>query len=346
MKKTELIKDIIITGYGTVAKEFLKIIQRRNDKIKEHYGVSYRIIGIVGSKGMIYEEKGIDLSILLTCGKGSAAIIKYASLKGLSLQEPRWAGDVLVECSPTNLETGEPALSYIKSAIRANMHIVSVSKGALVQALPELQQLAAEHHCQIKYSGATAAALPTMDIGEFSLAGSEITSVEGILNGTSNFILSSMSEENLTFEAALKIAQDKGIAEANPALDIKGFDSAYKILLIANGLFHTQLTLNDVTIEGIQHVTKKDMQYAKINGNEIKLLASAKWQHEKLVLTVSPETISPDNPLIHVKGTNKGILFHTEEMGTICCLGGASHPKGAAAAAIKDMTNLFRNRES
>ncbi|WP_400243950.1 homoserine dehydrogenase [Niallia sp. JL1B1071] len=335
-------RKIIITGYGTVAKEFVELLDRKKEDFVEKYHTEFKVVGVIGSIGMIYEPDGLNLSVLYNLPKGSLGISQYASMKDLTVESPALKGDILLECTPTNLETGGPALSYIKQALESNMDIVSVSKGALVHSLPELLERANANGCQIKYSGATAAALPTIDIGEFSLAGSNILSIKGILNGTSNFILTSMSEGNITFEEALHLAQEKGIAEKNPDLDIKGLDSACKILLLANGLFHTKLTLEDIAIEGIEKITKADMQRAKINGCEWKLIASAKKQGDKLILQVKPEILTPENPLIHVKGTNKGILFETEEMGTICCVGGASHPKGAAAAALKDVINLIR----
>ncbi|WP_303984766.1 homoserine dehydrogenase [Niallia circulans] len=335
-------KKIIITGYGTVGKEFIELLYRKKEVYIKQYQTELIVTGVVGSVGMIYEPQGLDLSILNQLPTGSIGISQYASMKDLVLESPVIQGDILVECTPTNLETGEPALSYIKKALEAKMDIVSISKGALVHSLPELLAIAKGKGCHIKYSGATAAALPTLDIGEFSLAGSTIQSIKGILNGTSNFILTSMSEGNLTFEKALQLAQENGIAEKNPDLDIKGLDSACKILLLANGLLHTNLTLEDVDIDGIDKITKADIQRAKINSCEWKLIATAKKQRDKFILQVKPEMIPPENPLIHVKGTNKGILFETEEMGAICCVGGASHPRGAAAAAMKDMINLIR----
>lgn len=332
----------MVTGYGTVAKELIKLLSEKKELLIDTYKSYFKVTAIVGSEGMIYEEAGIDLPTLLGYGTGSMALIQYAKEKGISLQPPIFREDMLIECSPTDVETGGSALVYIKNALHANMNIVSVSKGALVFAMPELLKIAEEKACKIKYSGATAAALPTLDIGEFSLAGCKITKIEGILNGTSNFILTKMSEENKSFEEALQIAQKNGIVEANPALDIEGIDSACKILLLANGLLGSQLTLEDIAIQGITNVTKKDIQHAKINGNDIKLIASASLVNGDVKLEVKPETVHSDNPLIHVKGTNKGVLFYTEEMGTVCCTGGASHPKGAAAAALKDMINLYR----
>jgi len=342
MKREYAEKKIMVTGYGTVAQELLKLLSEKRNLLLDTYKKHYIVTAIVGSKGMIHEEGGIDLPALLAYGTGSQALIQYAEAKGIPLGEPVFCGDILVESSPTDVETGGAALYYIKKALYAKMHIVSVSKGALVCAMPELLSIAAEKECEIKYSGATAAALPTLDIGEFSLAGCHITKIEGILNGTSNFILTKMSEENRSFAEALQIAQEKGIAEANPALDIEGVDSGCKILLLANGLLGAKLTLEDIDIQGIKNVSKRDIQHAKINGDDIKLIASARFINGEIKVEVKPEIVSSDSSLIHVKGTNKGVLFYTEEMGTICCTGGASHPKGAAAAALKDMINLYR----
>ena len=333
-------KEIIITGYGRVAKEFVELLDKKEADLIRDYQAEYKVVGIICPIGMVYEKTGLSLSLLRNLPSGSKGLSQYANIRNLPLQKPTLKGDILLECTPTNLETGEPALSYMKEALDKRMDIISLSKGALVHALPELLEIARSKQRQIKYSGATAAALPTLDIGEYSLAGSNIVSMEGILNGTSNFILTRMSEDNLTFEQALHLAQEKGIAEKNPSLDVEGLDSACKILLLANGLLHTKYTLKDISIEGIQKITKADMQMAKINGCEWKLMATAKIHKGEVFLEVKPQVIHPDHPLFHVRGTNKGMMFHTEEMGTICCIGGASHPRAAAAAAFKDMLNL------
>ncbi|MEH6947102.1 homoserine dehydrogenase [Bacillus sp. JJ634] len=335
-------KKIILTGYGTVAKELIKLIIHNGALMKEKYGFDLLVTGIVGSKGMIYEEKGIKLESLIDFGTGSEALSRYSEYFKLPFTEPIFQGDVLIECSPTNIETGEPALGYIQKSIVNGMDIVSVSKGALVKSFNKIKTQAAKYGSRLKYSGATAAALPTFDIGEYSLAGCTITRIEGILNGTSNFILASMSENNLSFEEALKIAQEKGIAEANPALDVQGFDTACKILLLANGFFGSSLLMDDVKIKGIEQVTKEDIQEAKQNGRTLKLLASAYKEAGNVIVEVKPCQLESEHPLAHVNGTNKGVVFETIEMGAVCATGGASHPRGAAAAALKDVINLYR----
>lgn len=335
-------KRIIITGYGVVAKEFCKLLLNHSESIKNMYGFHPKVTGIIGTKGMLYEAEGISLDKLMNYDVGTNALTQYAEEKNIFLVPPKWNGDVLVECTPTDIETGEPGLSYILNAIEAGMAIVSASKGALVHSFKRIKEAARKKGVSMKFSGATAAALPTMDIGGYSLAGATITRIEGILNGTTNFILTTMTDNNLSFDEALKVAQMKGIAERNPSLDVKGYDSACKILLLTNGLLETSFSLNDIQIEGIEHVTKEKINEAQEKNERIKLLASVILKNEHLSLEVRPRNIPPSNPLYYVNGSNKGIVFETEEMGTVCVTGGASHPRGAAAAVLKDVINLYR----
>ncbi|KAB7667795.1 homoserine dehydrogenase [Bacillus sp. B1-b2] len=334
---------MIITGYGIVAKEFCKLIVDKAETIKDKYGFTLTVTGIIGSKGMIYQQEGLDLQTLIEDEIGSNALIEYSKKKQVSFINPIYEADVLVECTPTNVENGEPGLSYILEAIHAGADIVSVSKGALVHSFPLIKKVAANKESRLKFSGATAAALPTIDIGDDCLSGCTITKIEGILNGTSNFILTSMNNENISFEDALQIAKERGIAEANPSLDIKGFDSAYKILLLANELFGMDYTIKDVAIEGIEKLTSERMEEIAKRKKRVKLIASAYRENDQTILEVKPTELDENHPLFYVNGTNKGILFETEEMGTICATGGASHPKGAAAAALKDVINLYKN---
>ena len=150
-----------------------------------------------------------------------------------------------------------------------------------------------------------------------------------------------MNEEDITFEEALKEAQRKGIAETNPILDVSGSDSACKLLLLTNSLMGTEHMLTDIYIKGIEHVTKQQIRNAKEQNKFIKLIASAyKDQDGKVTLKVEPYEIDKDHPLANVNGTEKGITFFTDTMGQVTTIGGASNPRGAAAAALKDIINI------
>jgi len=337
-------KEIVISGYGNVARELVKLFLEKQEMLKETYGLDGKVCGIIGSKGMIYQKEGINLNGLLQHGIGSAALSLYGEHFDVPLQQTEIKGDILVECSPTNIENGEPGKTYICQALENGIDVIAVSKGALVTSFDELMESAKKSGAKLKYSGATAAALPTLDIGEYSLAGCAITSIKGILNGTSNYILTCMLKEKQSFAEALKMAQEQGIAESNADMDIKGIDSACKILLLANRFLGAKMSLDDVRISGIDEMTIEVIERAKARGEKLKLIASASVSQDNVDVHVSVCELSKEHPLFHVDGTNKGIVFETKEMGNICVTGGASHPRAAAAAALKDLINVVCER--
>ncbi|MEY8348130.1 homoserine dehydrogenase [Bacillus cereus] len=335
--------NMVISGYGTVGKEFVRLVFEKSLYIKESYGIELILTGIIGSTMNLYNEKGLHTQELLTYDTGSYALEEYSKNYPFDKSEKVPYGHVLIESTPTNIQTGEPGRTYVETAIENHMDVVAISKGALVTAWKEIKEKAKLANVRIRYSGATAAALPTLDIGQFSLAGCQIESIEGILNGTTNYILTKMHEEGVTFEEALQQAQHKGIAETNPSLDISGMDSACKLLLLANSLFQAEYSLDDVSIKGIESVKKQDIETAKEQGKSLKLIGAAYKDHEgNLKLEVCPREIGKEHPLAHINGTEKGITFHTDTMGKVTSIGGASNPRGAAAAALKDVINLYR----
>jgi homoserine dehydrogenase len=335
-------KTIMLAGYGHVGREFGRLLAEKSADIKDRYNLDFKLVGVYGKEGCLYEPEGIHIPTLLECGTGSEALNRYSKAMHLPIESSNFKADVLVEATPTNVDNGGPGLVYITNAIENQMDVVAISKGALVKSFKQIMEAARAKNVKIKYSGATAAALPTLDIGEFSLAGSEIRSIEGILNGTTNYILTCMHEDDLSYQEALLSAQEKGIAETNPDLDVKGIDSACKIMLLSNCLLGTNYSLQDVSIVGIDKVTKEEIQAANDRGMKVKLIAKAIKVDDQVHISVSPCEISPDHLLAGVKGTNKGVMFNTDTMGSVSAIGGASNPRGAAAAALKDLINIYR----
>ncbi|EJR54889.1 hypothetical protein IIM_01829 [Bacillus cereus VD107] len=335
--------QVVLSGYGTVGREFIKLLNEKHLYIYETYGIQLVVSGVLGRNIAIHNEEGLSIQHLLEYSGGTAAIEKYLEHHPNERTTNSISGNVLVESTVTNLKDGNPGKQYIKQAIEKHMDIVAISKGALVTNWREINEAAKMKNVRIRYSGATAAALPTLDIGQFSLAGCNIEKIEGILNGTTNYILTKMYEEDITFEEALKEAQNKGIAETNPILDVSGSDSACKLLLLTNSLMRTENTLTDIHVKGIENVTKLQIRNAKEQNKYIKLIASAYEDKDgKVNLNVEPLEIEKDHPLARVNGTEKGITFFTDTMGQVTTIGGASNPRGAAAAALKDVINLYR----
>jgi homoserine dehydrogenase len=247
---------------------------------------------------------------------------------------------VLVECTPLNIQTGEPGLGHIRAALRAGWHVVTANKGPLAVDFKGLRDLARRNHLVLKYSAATAAALPTLDVGLYSLAGAEIISIEGILNGTTNYILTRMGE-GAEYKEALREAKDKGIAEHNPALDVEGWDTAVKLLLIANSVLGLDLTLRDIKVIGITQIPAHRAANARKGGRALKLIGKITRSGGRWKAEVTPSVIDALHPLFGVDSTNKGITFLTDTMGAVTVTGGKSDPRGAAAALLKDIIHIF-----
>ncbi len=249
---------------------------------------------------------------------------------------------VLVECTPSDFRTGEPGLSYISLALEYGWHVAAASKGALVLKYRELNDLASRRGVRLMASGAAAAALPTLDVGVGSLAGAEVLGIEGILNGTTNYILTKM-EEGLTYAQALAEAQTRGIAEPDPSMDVDGWDTAAKLVIISNAVMGTGFRLEEVGVSGIRDITPHLVPKAAEAGKALRLMGkcSKEDRTHPWKLEVGLALLDGDHPLFGVRGTTKGVTFYTDTMGPVTVVGGRSDPGGTGAALLKDIINIF-----
>lgn len=335
-------KYIVITGYGIVAREFVKLIREKRKELQYNYDLELVIKSIVGSKLKLEESEGVDLDSLLSFNTGSESLYEYCQNNNVKRSNDiQINGDILVECTPTDIATGGPALGYIYEAIDKKMDIVVASKGALVKEYGKIFNLVKSKNINLKISGATAAALPTLDLGIQGFKGSKILSIKGILNGTSNYILTMMMRENMSYNEALDIAIKQGISEKNNSLDVSGIDTACKILLISNTILNKNFTLDDVKITGIENLTVHEVKRAIDRNSVIKLMGTCEVNENNVSIRVEPECVSNSNQLSMVNYNNKAICYTTEETGEVFCSGGASSPRAAAYSLLKDIINMY-----
>ena len=339
---------IILCGCGGVGKEFLKLIADRRQELRQKYGLDLVVAAVVDYRGAAVADspEGLPVAQLVDYLKNGNEVQTFPAggqenMSGLDVIG-RVKAEVMVEATPTDLKDGGPGKKHIFAAIEQGMEIVSANKGPFVLFYEELFKKAQEKGCGLHISAATAAALPTLDVGLTSLAGSRILSAEGILNGTTNYILSEMRNNGTSYENALKEAQRLGIAETDPSYDVEGRDSANKIILIANRVFGQTLGLADVTVEGITGVTPEDIERATRSGNVIKLIGAVERINGEIRLSVGPKELRGDHPLAFVNGSEKAITYVTDTMGSVTVMGGKSSPVGAAAAMLKDLINAFK----
>jgi homoserine dehydrogenase len=337
---------IIVCGFGNVGRAFVRLAAEKRQGLQERYGIVPVIQAVVDIGGAALGGRdGLPPDELLAMIDAGRPIETMADggcpgLTGLDVLQTTPA-DVLVEATPTNLVDGEPAHAHMNAALARGMTVITANKGPLVLFYRDLQEKAHAGGGRLFMSAATAAALPTLDVGKLCTAGARIRAVEGILNGTTNYILTRMGQEGIDYGTALKAAQELGIAETDPTLDVKGLDTRNKIILIANQLFDQGLGIGDVEAIGITNVSRDAMDKARRTGRVIKLIGSARWQDDRLAVRVAPEVLDADHPLAGVHFSEKGISFDTDSMGRITVTGGHSSPTGAAAALLKDLIHAF-----
>jgi homoserine dehydrogenase len=329
---------IILVGWGVVGQSFAKIIAQRKKELAKKYGFRPRIVAIVDKQGAAINPKGLDLEEMLALKKEKgtvAASSQYGrpdmtALEGIESVE----AEAMVEVTPTNIETAEPGLSYIKTAFRTGKHVVTTNKGPLALALPALTELADYNNVCLRFSGTVGAGTPILEFAKNCLQGDRILSVRGILNGTTNYILTEMDEKHLTFDVALKAAQKLGYAEADPTMDVDGFDAAAKLVIMANWIMNKKVTIKDVKIRGIRDVSAQDIAAAAEKGCTLKLIGSIDED-----IKVEPTQIPKHDPLA-VDGALNAVTFVSESAGEQTIIGLGAGGVETASAVLRDLLDI------
>lgn len=332
--------DIGLIGFGGVGQAFVKLLVEKKKYIFEKYNLDLKVKYILKSDGGIYESNGIDLEELAEFINKKKSIKEHILWKeNLKFEEMIQNNDVdtLVELTSTNIETGEPGLTHIKRALESGINVVTGNKGPIILKYKELKEIADKNSVKLKVGCTTGGALPSINGGLYDVAGSEIQAIEGILNGTTNYILSKMSMEEVSYEEALAQAQKDGIAEANPSLDVLGCDTACKIVILANVLMDANIKLEDIEVKGITEVKLDTIKESKKENEKLKLIGRVYIEDNMVKAYVRPIKIKEDHPLYFVDYKNKGVFFKTDSLGDISIIGGASGTRNAAASILRDL---------
>ena len=325
---------VAIAGFGGVGRATANLLLARRDRYRQVHDADVRLVAVCGSRAGLADPSGLETARLDRLEPG---------LSGPEFIEASGA-DILIEAGPSNFRTGGPGLAYLRSALSAGRDSIVISKGALVHSGPELRALARSTGAMLKLSGAAAAALPTIDLVEHSLKGCRVLEIEGILNATTNYLLDAMMNRNLGFEEALSRAQAGGFAEADPRSDTEGWDTASKLILIANFGLDADLTMDDLSVEGIQSVAAHDIETWRKQGLVPKLVGSLIRTNGAMRAAVGVRTYPLSDPLAHVSGKNKAIRITTDAMGETIAIGSGTEPLATAAAALKDLEHILTTR--
>jgi homoserine dehydrogenase len=332
-----------LIGFGNVGTSFIKILKDKEHVLKEQFGFEYKVIAIFEYDGALINEKGINLEELLKTNNRFRDLPYWrVNLKFETDLISNLAINICIEATPTNPETGEPALSHIMTALNNKIDVVASNKGPFYLKYDAIKKLADENDCFIKYEATVASCVPCLSIID-NLIGNTFTGIRAILNGTCNYILSRMSAEGISFGIALKEAQELGIAETDPSLDIEGWDTAGKLVILANELLGWSKKIKDVEIKGITKITPQAIELAKSDGYLIKHLAIVEIENEKLI--VEPRLVEKESPL-NISGTLNVVELNTKYAGPIILMGRGAGGFEAASAILNDLIIIARKRRT
>jgi homoserine dehydrogenase len=327
---------IILCGFGVVGQSLAKLLESRYEDLYARFGIKPRIVGVIDTKGSAVETSGLDLNKLVDVKKKFGTVKKYNSTKnnlsGVDLIENLDA-DVLIETTPSNYNDAEPGMTHITEAMKHKLHVISVNKGPLALAFPSLMELATYNQVLLRFSGTVGGGTPIIDYAKNSLHGERISSFAGILNGTTNYILTNMAN-GMSFKTALGDAKKKGYVEADESLDLDGLDAAAKLVILANWVMDLKVTMRDIKRTGIRNVSEQDIKNAAKKKCAVKLIASCNKD-----LTVAPTEVSVDSPLC-VNGTLNAISFTSEHSGTQTIIGRGAGGIETASSILRDLLDI------
>ena len=305
-------------GFGVVGQSFVKLLLSHSTDLYNDYGIKPKVVACADNGGIITCDQGLDLDRLLNVKKKKKSVIHYGA-KGnrseiLDVIENIDA-EVVIELTPTNIVDGEPGKNHIIFAMKSGKNVITVNKGPLALEFPSLMELAEYNRIAFKFSGTVGGGTPILEFAKRCLKGDRIISFEGILNGTTNYILSKMYE-GLNFSEALQDASEKGYAEKDPTLDIDGYDAVAKLVIASNFLMNMKSTMKDVRRQGIRDVKPSQVLNERKKGNAIKLIASCDGKN----LVVKPKPVSMKDPIC-VDGILNAITFTCQHSGQQTIIG-------------------------
>ena len=330
-RKQETVR-VTIVGFGYVGRGVAEVIKRKHDAIARKHGIDLTIVGIADLKGSMVNENGLSEEEIMNLRTGK-------DLKDISSQDviKEVEHDVMVEATPTNVDNGEPGLTHVLTALESDRHVVTSNKGPIALEYKRVTELAAKRGKELRFEASVGGAMPIISLVRENLAGNGVISIEGILNGTCNYILTRMAEEKLPYEHVLKEAQGLGLAEADPSKDIEGIDTAVKLVILANSIFDMNAAYNDVEVTGITEITPEALKLADDEGYVIKLIGEVDNDGS---LKVAPRLVPKGNPL-NVGGTLNVATIKTDLAGEITVIGKGAGPIEAASAILSDIIGIY-----
>ncbi|MER2599391.1 MAG: homoserine dehydrogenase [Caldilineales bacterium] len=337
---------LALIGFGTVGQGLVEILLAKRTALAERYGVQFTVTAVSDLlKGSLYHPDGLDLAALLDVVQRTGTLAAYPTTPGLitgwdSLRTIRESNaDTVVEISWTDVQTGQPAIDHVRAALSSGKHAVLTNKGPVALAYRELAALAQANGVRLLFEGTVMSGTPTLRLAQRALAGCDISEVKGILNGTTNYILTQM-ESGQSYAEALADAQQLGYAEADPTADVEGWDAAGKAVILANVLMGGDLRVADVDRTGISRLTAADITAAQQAGERWKLIARAWQQNGVTRASVQPTRLPLSHPLAGVSGAVNACTYSTDLLGDVTLVGKGAGRMETGFAVLGDLLEI------
>ena len=323
-----------IIGFGAVGQGVAEVLLQKDEYLK-NIGLDIKVVAVADSKGAAIDPDGVDLSEVLT-RKRTEGIVGSEKLTGLEIIT-NTDHELVVETTPTDIETGGVGLPNMLAAFEHGRDVVTSNKGPLALKYRQLSGIAKEKGSNFKFEATVGGAMPIINLTRDVLAGNDIISIEGILNGTCNYILTRMMEEQAPYEQMLAESQELGIAETDPTYDVEGIDAACKLVILANSIFNMNVTYKDVDVKGITKITPESLMLAQDDGYVIKQIGEVK----KDLIRVGPRLVPVGHPLA-VGGTLNVASVQTDLAGAVTITGRGAGSIETASAIISDVISIYR----
>ncbi|WP_027076059.1 homoserine dehydrogenase [Maribacter antarcticus] len=335
---------IVYVGFGIVSQGLAKIILNANSLLPIPQNTEIQTVGILDTiKGSKIDEDGIDMQKVLTnATKGDYSLLTENILDiNKAIQEIN--ADIIIEASFTDIKSGEPAISHIESALNSKKHVVTTNKGPFAVAYKQIYSLAKIMKKVVAIEGTVMSGTPVINVLNSSLLGSGITGVSGIMNGTSNYILSKM-ELGMSYNDALSQAQKLGYAEADPTSDVEGLDTLAKVMILANVVFDVQLIQEDIEVKGMSKITLSDVKEASSNNRRWKLIGSV-WKDNKGIVhgAVCPKLISMNDSLYGISDATNALKITSSILGDTTVIGAGAGKIETGFALYNDIISIVNS---
>ncbi len=335
---------LALVGFGVVGHGLVGLLKDKRGALNDRYGFDFEVVAVTDLRlGSVYDPGGLDLDLLLQC-TAERSLDRYPR-GGHGMDAVTTIRDtdstVVVEATYTNIESGEPAYTHFKAALEAHKHLVTTNKGPVALYLDRLETLAREQRVQFRYEGTVLSGTPCINLVELCLSGSNISEIRGIVNGTTNFILTRM-EQGMGYADALREAQELGYAEAKPDADVEGWDAVAKVVIMGRSLMGLSIGVPDVVRQGITGLSKRDVEAALAEQKRYKLLATVCREDGGFHASVAPRRVPLDDPLASVMGPINAVTFVTDTLGDVTVVGPGAGKRETGYSLLADLLEIHR----